>query len=298
MNLHALRIFVEVASKGNVTTAAASLSISQPAVSAQIRKLEAELGKRLLAPKGRGIVLTQEGQFLYARARRIFDWEKELEAEWEDVKSGIRGRLRVASTFLPSLYFVPAWLASFKRRYEQVEVEMRTGNSQQSLQRLLRNQADVAVITNESWDDHPVRKELITNVEYWFVVPRDHPLAGQEVPLKVLMREPFLLRETGSSTREKLFSLCREHGVAPPRVGLQYHGLVESIQSVKAGYGAMLAPEPAVSDLVQRGEVGRVRITGVEIERPVYICTRLEDEEIGPIAARFLDLVLGRNVDH
>ncbi|MEJ8547806.1 LysR family transcriptional regulator [Brevibacillus borstelensis] len=294
MNLHALRIFVEVASKGNVTAAAASLSISQPAVSAQIRKLEAELGKQLLAPKGRGIVLTDEGQFLFSRARRIFDWEKELEAEWEQLKSGLRGKLRLASTFLPSLYLVPAWLAAFKRRYQQVDVEIRTGNSQQSLHRLLRHQADVAVIANESWDDEPIRREHIANVEYWFVVPRDHLLAGQEVPLQVLMREPFLLRENGSSTRERLFSLCREHGVAPPKVGLQYHGLVESVQSVKAGYGAMLAPEPAVSDLVRRGEIGRVRIAGVEIERPVYICTRMKDDEIGPVAARFLDLVLGR----
>ncbi|WP_228728300.1 LysR family transcriptional regulator [Brevibacillus composti] len=129
MNLHALRIFVEVAAKGSVTDAAASLSISQPAVSAQIRKLEAELGRPLLQAKGRGIALTAEGQFLFAKARRIFEWERELEREWVEVKAGRCGRLRLASTYLPAHYLVPSWIAAFKRRHEQVDVEILTGNS-------------------------------------------------------------------------------------------------------------------------------------------------------------------------
>ncbi|USG66674.1 LysR family transcriptional regulator [Brevibacillus ruminantium] len=294
MNLHALRIFVEVAAHGSVTAAASSLSISQPAVTAQIRKLEGELGSRLFAAKGRGIALTPEGQFLFAKARRIFEWEKELEKEWKELQAGRLGKLRLVSTYVPSLYLVPGWLAVFKKRYPQVQVEIFTRNSEQSVYHLLHNQADVAVITNESWDDLPIKREYVADVPYWFIVPGDHPLAGQEVPLKVLMREPFILREKGSSTREKLFSLCEENNVPLPTVGLQYHGLVEAVQSVKAGYGAMLVPEPAVSDLVKRGEVGRVRVTGIEIRRPIYMCTRLEDSQPKPVAARFLDLVFGR----
>ncbi len=170
-------------------------------------------------------------------------------------------------------------------------MEIRTGNSRQSIERLLHCQADVAVITNESWDDPSIRRRHITDVDYWFIVPRGHPFADQEVSLEQLMQEPFLLREQGSSTRERLFSLCREHGVNPPRVGLQYHGLIESIQSVKAGYGTMLAPEPAVREMVASGEVGRVRITGIDIKRPVYVCTRQEDHEQRPTVARFLDLI-------
>jgi len=291
MNLHALRIFVHVASARSVTEAAQALAISQPAVTAQIRKLEQELGLNLVTPQGRGITLTHEGQFLYEKALRIFDWEKELEVQVAQIKNGSVGKLRIASTYLPSLYLVPAWLASYKKSYEQVEVEILTGNSQQSIERLLRCQADIAIITNETWDDRPIRLHHLTDVYSWFIVPPDHRFAGREVPLKELVKESFILREEGSSTRERLFALCREHGVKPPRVGLQYHGLFESIQSVRAGYGTMLAPEPAVKDLVARGEVGRVYLPQIEIKRPVYLCQRDDDDTPLPAVTRFLEML-------
>lgn len=293
MNLHALRIFVEVAAQGSVTAAADALTISQPAVSSQIRKLEHELGVALVKPWGRGISLTFEGRFLYEKARRIYDWEQEIESQLREIKEGTKGKLRISSTYLPSHYLIPKWLADYKRAHEQVEIEIRTGNSQQSIERLLRCEADLAVITNESWDDRPIRRIHLMDVCYWFIVPSHHPFAGQKISLEQLVEEPFLLREQGSSTRERLFSLCRENGVNPPRVGLQYHGLIESIQSVRAGYGVMLAPELAVREMVARGEVGRVIVPGVDINRPVYLCMREEDHSHRPVVARFLEMIVG-----
>ncbi|GED28599.1 LysR family transcriptional regulator [Brevibacillus agri] len=293
MNLHALRIFVEVALRQSVTEAAAALAISQPAVSAQIRKLENELGVALVAPRGRGIALTDEGRFLLEKARRIYDWEREIEWQLAEIKQGKKGKLRIASTYLPSHYLVPKWLAAFKRQYEQVDVEIRTRNSAQSIELLLGGQVDLAIVIKESWDELPVRRVHMTDVLYWFILPADHPYAGKEVSMDQLVQEPFLLREQGSSTREWLFSLCREHGVKRPRVGLQYHGLVESIQSVRAGYGTMLAPALAVKEMVDRNEIGRVTVPGVEIKRPVYICTREEEVSHRPVVERFLGMVLG-----
>jgi DNA-binding transcriptional LysR family regulator len=159
------------------------------------------------------------------------------------------------------------------------------------MERLLRYQADVAFITNESWDDRPIRRRHMVDVDFWFIVPAGHPFAGKEVSLEKLAKEPFLLREQGSSTRELLFSLCRERGVHIPRVGMRYHGLVESIQSVRAGYGTMLAPELAVRELVERGEVARVFLPDISIKRPVYLCLREEENSLAPAVSRFLQMI-------
>ncbi len=72
---------------------------------------------------------------------------------------------------------------------------------------------------------------------------------------------------------------------------MQYHGLNESIRSVVAGYGTMLAPALAVRDYLKRAEIGRVIVKGIEIRRPVYICSRKRDKEFTVNLNRFIDYV-------
>ncbi|PMC37488.1 hypothetical protein CJ195_12110 [Bacillus sp. UMB0899] len=91
--------------------------------------------------------------------------------------------------------------------------------------------------------------------------------------------------------REILISLCKIHRVPVPNVGLQFHGLNESIRSVIAGYGTMLAPSLAVKDYLERKEVGRVTVKGIEIRRPVYLCRRNRDEEIPINLDNFINYV-------
>ena len=100
-----------------------------------------------------------------------------------------------------------------------------------------------------------------------------------------------MLREEGSSTREILFALCKVHGVANPKIGVQFHGLNESIHAVIAGYGTMLAPSLAVAEHLQRNEVGRVRVKGIKIKRPVYFCSRKTDKELSPHITKILEII-------
>ena len=79
MNLHALRIFTNVAKLGGITAAANSMLLSQPAVTIQIRKLENEIGAKLIEGKGRGIQLTPEGKFLYEQGMRLFYLEAQID---------------------------------------------------------------------------------------------------------------------------------------------------------------------------------------------------------------------------
>lgn len=136
MNLHALRLFHIVAEKGNVTRAAEELNISQPAVTAQIKKLEQEIGLILLAPKGRGILLTEAGIQLSKHTKRLFSLEAEIEAYVEQYKNGFIGKLRIVATYLPANFLLPKWLARYKQRYPDVEVELTTTNSRKAIDQL------------------------------------------------------------------------------------------------------------------------------------------------------------------
>jgi DNA-binding transcriptional LysR family regulator len=289
MNLHALRVFAEVAARGSVTRAAEALLLSQPAVTAQVRKLEKETGLTLLSPLGRGIQLTEAGDLLFAYARRLFAWENELESRLRDFREGRIGTLRIVATNLAANLLLPRWMAAFKQAYPQVNVMLTTGNSRTAFDHLLHYQADIAVVAG-GWEEPGVTRDILWEDELWFIVPRGHRLASQEVPLGELMKEPFLSREEGSSTRERLLSLCKAHNVEPPTIGLHFTGMNEAIRCVIAGYGAMLVPALAVSEHVQRGEVARVFVTGVEIRRPITVCRR-EEEELSPAASQFVQMI-------
>ncbi|MDU5950735.1 MAG: LysR family transcriptional regulator, partial [Paenibacillus macerans] len=126
MNLHALRLFHAIASTGSVTRASELLNISQPAISAQIKKLEKELALPLLKAHGRGIALTDGGAKLYALSARLFAVEQQIERFLQDYREGETGHIRMAATYLPAHFLIPTWIAKFKQRYDQVEMTINT----------------------------------------------------------------------------------------------------------------------------------------------------------------------------
>lgn len=290
MNLHALRIFAKVAETKSVTQTADVLSLTQPAVTAQLRSIESEIGFRLFKRNGRGITLTEMGKILYPYARQVFEAEKEVEYQITLLKNGKKGRLRIASTYVPLNFLLPDWLAAFKTSSPQTEIELKSGNSAQVLESLLQYESDVAIAVIEDLHHEEILTSHLTNLSYDFIVPADHPLNGKTVPLERLSQEPFLMREEGSSTRDKLFSLFTSKGIKKPTVDLQFSGVHEAIQMIKAGYGITLVPRDAVHGSLKRQEIGRVYIEDIEIVRPVVVCKRANDLEENRTVDAFLQM--------
>ena len=95
INLNQLRIFYHAAKRLNFTKAAESLFITQPAVTAQVKHLETHCNLKLFKKKGRQVYLTDEGVTLYEYARKLFEYEKEIEDAIEDMRELKRGILRL-----------------------------------------------------------------------------------------------------------------------------------------------------------------------------------------------------------
>ncbi|MBY0158575.1 LysR family transcriptional regulator [Cytobacillus firmus] len=294
MNLHALRLFHVIATTGSVTRAAELLNISQPAITAQVKKFEKELSLTLFKPQGRGIGLTQAGAELLPLAKRLFSVEQQIEQFCRDYRSGSRGHIRLAATYLPSHFLLPAWLAKYKQRYEDVEMSITTTNSSDALKQLLNMEVDLAIyggLPEESPDT--IQTEELFRDELWFVVSPDHRYANQHISLDEMMREPFVMREEGSSTRERLFALCRTHSAPSPRITLQFNGLHEAITAVVAGYGANFVSSLVVREYVERGELSQVYVDGIELQNIIAVCTR-KHEALSAAAMNFVELIRER----
>ncbi|MFC5451803.1 LysR family transcriptional regulator [Paenibacillus aestuarii] len=291
MNLHALRLFHVIAETGSVTRAAELMRISQPAITAQVKKFEKELSLTLLKPQGRGVALTPAGETMAMLANRLFAVEKQIEQYAEEYAAGTKGHIQIAATYLPAHFLMPSWIAKFKRQYEQVEMNITTTNSSGALHMLQHAEVDLAIYGGlpEAYPDSIATEHLFQD-ELWFVVAPGNRYANQHISLDEMMQEPFVMREEGSSTRERLLSLCRTYNAPLPRITLQFNGLHEAIQAVIAGYGANFVSSLVVREYVERGELCRVHVQGIHLRNTIAICTR-KDEPLSAAAANWIALV-------
>ncbi|GIO32978.1 MULTISPECIES: LysR family transcriptional regulator [Paenibacillus] len=287
MNLHALRFFSKVAETGSVTLASEMLRVSQPAVTAQIKRLEQELGIRLWISQGRGVALTDAGRMLAAEAKRLFDLERSIEERLDGIKEGKEGRLHISATYLPANFLLPRLVAEYKKRHPAVVLEWTTTNSAQALELLLHYKADIAIVGGIR-EEHPLLvKTPLLEDRMCFVVHPSHPLAGKNVSLAEMLEVPFIYREEGSFSREQLLALCKVRRLPAPAAGLQVNGLHETLRVVIEGYGAALLSSLETETFITEGRLAVVHVQDAELSNPISAYTR--KEPLSPAARRFFE---------
>ncbi|MGN7476316.1 LysR family transcriptional regulator [Solibacillus silvestris] len=277
MNLHTLRIFTNVAKLGSITEAANLLHISQPAVTAQIRKLERETGVKLITGKGRGIQLTSEGEFLYEQGQRLFHLEEQIDEKFK-VFLERKKTVQIAASYIPTNYILPPVIGGYKLENPNVDIYMSLGNVQSVERRVLAYEADFGFVVQSNTGHEDLQFEKILDVPFWFVVHPAHPLANKDVSIYKLSEHDFIYRERGSSTLDLLEAIFYSHNCPLPKFGMQMQGLLESIKVVEAGYGMALVPSCSVKDLLVQGRLARVFVEQANINQSLFICTRKTDE--------------------
>src|SRR5438105_5890353 len=138
--------FVAVASRGNVTRAARDLGISQPALTARVRTLERELGVALLARGPRGVRLTDEGRALLPYAERVVGATGEAARAVSRVRGGSAGVIDIGAAPSVGTYVLPGVLRRLRERNPGVQINVRTGHSEEILDLVLRERVHVGVI--------------------------------------------------------------------------------------------------------------------------------------------------------
>jgi DNA-binding transcriptional LysR family regulator len=197
-----IETFAAVAHAGSFTRAAETLHLTQPAVSIQIRQIADAVGLPLFESNGRGIALTAAGEELLATTRRLDDVWNGFEAAIADLKGLRRGKLRVALV-TTAKYFLPRMLGTFCRRYPDIDIALEIANREQIIERMRNNQDDLYIMSYPPEDLDVVTQPFLTN-EHVVIAALGHPAVGQRMALAALSEEPFLLRESGSGSRNAI----------------------------------------------------------------------------------------------
>jgi DNA-binding transcriptional LysR family regulator len=245
MHLGRLRYFLAVAEELHFGRAAERLGISQPPLSQQIRKLEEEVGARLLhRGRGRGrIQLTEAGRTLLTDARRVVEQVEQTVRATQRAGRGESGTLRVGFIGSASCNVLPGVLRVFRERFPGVTLSLYEQPTDQQVQGLRAAHLDVGFLRPPVPDDS-IRAELVFREPLVLALPESHPLAkADRVSLRALAPEPFVLlpRHLGPSLYDQIVTTCRRAGFSP-RVGQEAVELHTIVSLVAAGLGVALLP--------------------------------------------------------
>lgn len=232
-----LRVFAEVARELSFARAAEKLHLTPPAVTMQIKELEAHVGLPLFERQGRRVSLTTTGEYFLVYAKRLIATLKDADDAMARFKRLETGALTIGLVSTAK-YFVPHLLARFRVEHPGVDVRLQvTGNREQLVAMLHANEVDLAVMGRPP-------KELATRAEpfaahpHVFVAPPAHPLlALGHVPVAALAPpHAFVAREPSSGTRAAMDGFFREHRVEP-RIAMEMSSNETLKQAVMAGMG-------------------------------------------------------------
>src|ERR1700761_293803 len=288
MELRQLRYLVALAEELNFTRAAANEHVAQPALSQQIRRLEDEVGLALVERTTRHVALTDAGQLLVLRARRVLSELQAAETELEAVRGMNTGHVTIGAmpTMGPVDLSLP--LALFHDRHPDVGLTVREYSSEEMAEMLRVDELDLAFLSvTERVEAHGLGLHQLVSEDLVVLLPPGHALAGRrQVRMAELADEQFISFRAGARLRELLFSAARYAGFEP-RVTLESNESRRVRLLVSRGLGVAILPP---SDAGGPGaEVAVASLTEPAVSRDITLAWR-EGRRHAPAAAAFLDL--------
>lgn len=299
MNLEQLRGFVEVADLGHFTQAAAKLHLAQPTLSRQISSLEIELGAELFHRARGNITLTDAGETLLPRARRMLADADTIRAEMGDLAGLQRGRVRLGATPTLCISLVAEAMAAFHATHPGVELLLTEAGSNVLIEQLAAGTVDMALITLS--DALPVsvsalvRTPLLTE-ELVVVSSAEHaPVADEGIDLEALSRLPLVFFAESYDLRGVTDAAFRAAGLAPTPV-VEGAEMDAVLRFVERGLGVAVVPAMVLLD---RPTLRSTRLIDLRLIRTIGLAHRSDVNPTRAAAAmrRVITATAGELVD-
>jgi DNA-binding transcriptional LysR family regulator len=288
MHLAQVEGFLEVARRSNLSRAAETLFITQPALTARLRALEAEVGSPLFRRGRRGMVLTDAGRAFLPYAERAVRALQDGTSAIERLP--LTDELVLGAAPAISTYVLPQLLVRFEAANPAVRLSVRTGHSEEILDMVVRGDVQIGLARELH---HPALETMgLYEDELVLVVEPGHPLARHHrVTIDRVRDARLILFDRTSSYYDLTNALFRPAG-SPPRGVLELDHIDAAKQMVLAGLGVALLPTTAVAGELRSGTLRRIELIGTpRIERRIAGLRRLDAEGRSPAPVAFWSLL-------
>jgi DNA-binding transcriptional LysR family regulator len=263
MELRQLSYFVAVADEAHFTRAAARVSVAQPAVSAQIRRLERELGEALFHRDRRGARLTAAGEALLPHARAALAAAQRGRDTIASMRGLLRGALRVG-VVRPVDHRLAEALGGFHRAHPAIDITVKELHNEPAVEALSNGDLDAALIGLHGQSlTLPIRARIVAVEPLVVGLHRSHALARRAtVTLDQLRDQPIITLTRGTGLRTVLENAWRDAGIAP-RIVAETGELASLVELTAEGLGIAVMPRSAVGD----ADLAIVQITRPRLQR-------------------------------
>ena len=244
-----LRHFLAIAAEGSISAASHRLSISQPALTKSLRKLEMHFGAPLFERLPRGVSLTPFGETLLPHARRIEAECRFAETEMKALRGGNSGRLRLGAGPFFGAALLPCAIARLQTRFPDLRVELDVGINQATHPRLYDGEFDAVFCRLPEPSELPqsiLRQEFI-GIESRVVAGAGHPLLKHaKIGGRELSAYPWVMYHQDLEMVTQLSAAIQQSGGAPLRVGTSVKSMFALIQLLRAGPYLSCVPDALV----------------------------------------------------
>lgn len=290
VTLRQLRIFAAVAKHLSFIRAAEELHLTPPAVSMQIRELEAQVGLPLFDRSSRSATLTTVGEYLLAHTQRVLAALRDAEDMVARIRGLESGALDVAMVSTAK-YFLPRMLAQFRDAHPGVEIRLQVGSNRDQVVALLQQGEVELAVMGRPPVDWATRAEPFALHPHVLVTSVDHPFARMDrVPAAALTGEGFIMREHGSGTRAVLDEFMHAYHITP-RVAMQMSSNEAIKQAVMADMGISLLSLHTIGLELDHGLIATPEVEGLPIVRRWHVVNNLA-KTLSPAAEAFRHFVL------
>ncbi len=272
VTIRQLQIFVEAAGTVSMARVAERLHISPAAVSFQIKQLESMTGFALFERIGRKVALTEAGAVLQGYAKLVLQGLQDADMALTALRGMHGGRVTIGLVSTAK-YIAPHLLARFKADHPAIAINLRDGNRKEIIEALQKGEIDLA-ITGQPPPGADVVAEPFARHPSIIVAAPSHTLtAFPDLPLSVLVGEPFIVREEGSGTRMLMEGFFRAAGFSP-RVSMTSSSNETIKQAVMAGMGLALISSHTVGLELGLGLLRSLPVAGLPLMRSWYVVHR------------------------
>ncbi len=288
MEIRQLKAFLAIAEAKTFTAGAKRVNITQAAVSMQIRQLEDEVGLPLFIRTPRRVIVTEAGEYLLERARKILREHDAALAEIAEVAGAEHGRLRIGSaSAMFATMQLPKILETLKQKFPRAEINVSSGTSHVLVEKILHGEIDIAFVSLPV-ETSNILTELLFSDEIVAIAHPKHPLARQKyVSAATLAGEQLILGEKGGNTRRLIDDFFAAANVKP-NVMMELSRQEAINQMVENNMGVGIAGAKTVSKEIADGKLVSWWIEGAEIKWDLGLA-RLRGGYFSPIGKEFIN---------